>query len=97
MIKNEELISILKKLGFEWYSFEDSTDGSGYFLKVRDNKEELYSIYLYYFASLTYTWKVGVCNGKKGNLGTLYFKGNEVSLEDINTLIRICKINLILE
>ena len=94
---NEELINILNTLGFEWYGFEDSIDGSGYFLKVKDNKRERYSIYLYYFTSLMYTWKVGVCNGKKGNLGALYFKGNEVSLEDINSLIRICKINLILE
>ena len=29
--------------------------------------------------------------------GALYFKGNEVSLEDVNSLIRICKINLSLE
>lgn len=96
-MKNEKLISTLKKLGFLWYDFEDSVDGSGYFLKVKDNKRERYSIYFYYFASLMYTWKVGVCNGKKGNLGALYFKSNEVSLEDVNSLIRVCKINLILE
>ena len=94
---NKKLINILKKLGFEWYDFEDSTDGSGYFSKVTDNKEEWYSIYLYYFASFTYTWKVEVRNCKNGNLGALSFKDNEVSFEDINTLLRICKINLILE
>ena len=40
MIKNEELINILKALGFEWYGFENSTDGSGKFTKFIRNKEE---------------------------------------------------------
>ena len=96
-MENEKLISILKKLGFEWYGFEDSTDSSGYFSKVRENNEEWYYIYLYYFASSTYAWKVEVRNCGKNNEGTLSFKDNEVSLEDVNSLIRICKINLILE
>lgn len=40
---------------------------------------------------------VVVCNCEKNNEGKLTFKDNEVSLEDINSLIRICKINLVLE
>lgn len=97
MIRNEELINILKALGFEWYGFEDSTDGSGSFSKVRNNKDEWYCVRLSYFASFTDAWKVEVLNCEKNNEGTLYFKDNEISLEDINSLIRICKINLILE
>ena len=94
MIKNEELINILKALGFEWYGFENSTDGSGSFTKVRNNKEEWYYIRIIHF---TDKWRVEVRNCEKDNEGTLSFKDNEVSLEDINSLIRICKINLILE
>ena len=94
MIKNEELINILKALGFEWYGFENSTDGSGSFKKVRNNEEEWYYIRFSYF---TNEWKVEVHNCEKDNSGTLSFKDNEISLEDINSLIRICKINLILE
>ena len=94
MIKNEELINILKALGFEWYGYGDSTDGSGSFSKVRNNKGERYYIRFSYF---TNEWRVEVRNCEKDNSGTLSFKDNEVSLEDINTLIRICKINLILE
>ena len=94
MIKNEELINILKKLGFEWHVFEYSTDGSGYFSKVRDNEEEWYYIHITHF---TDKWRVEVRNCEKDNEGTLSFKDNEVSLEDVNSLIRICKINLILE
>ena len=95
MIKNEELINILNALGFEWYDFEDSTDGSGgCFLKVRNDKEEWYYIRLTHFTS---KWRVEVRNCDKDNEGTLTFKDNEVSLEDINSLIRICKINLTLE
>ena len=94
MIKNEELINILKALGFEWYGFENSTDGSGNFIKVIRNKEEWYYINVSYF---TDEWQVLVRNCEKNNEGKLTFKDNEVSLEDINSLIRICKINLILE
>lgn len=94
MITNEELIKILKALGFEWYGFENSTDGSGSFSKVKSNKEEWYHIWFSYF---TDKWKVEVRNCDKDNEGTLTFKDNEISLEDINSLIRICKINLILE
>ena len=94
MIKNEELINILKALGFEWYGFENSTDGSGSFKKVRNNEEEWYYIRFSYF---TNEWRVEVRNCEKDNSGTLSFKDNEISLEDINSLIRICKINLILE
>lgn len=94
MIKNEELINILKALGFEWYGFENSTDGSGSFRKVKNNEEEWYYIRISYF---TDKWKVEVHNCEKDNKGTLSFKDNEISLEDINSLIRICKINLILE
>ena len=97
MIKNEELINILKVLGFKWYRFEDSTGDSGSFSKVRSNKEEWYYIRISYFAANYNNWKVEVRNCKEDNEGTLYFRDNEVSLEDINTLIRICKINLILE
>ena len=97
MIKNEELINILKKLGFEWYGYEDSTNGSGYFSKVSNIKGERYSIYISYFALSMDTWRVEVHNWEKDNEGALSFKDNEVSLEDINSLIRICKINLILE
>ena len=66
MIKNEELINILNALGFEWYDFEDSTDGSGgCFSKVRNNKEEWYYIRLTHF---TNKWRVEVrtlqMNGK---------------------------------
>ena len=96
-IKNEELINILNKLGFEWYDFEDSTDGSGSFSKTIKNKEESYYISFSCFASFTDAWKVKVRNCKNYNRGTLYFNNNEISLEDINSLIRICKINLILE
>ena len=50
MIKNEELINILKKLGFELYDFEDSVDGSGIcFSKVRYDKEEWYYIHITHF------------------------------------------------
>ena len=94
MIKNEELINILKALGFEWYGFENSTDGSGNFIKVIRNKEEQYYINVSYF---TDEWQVLVRNCEKNNEGKLTFKDNEVSLEDINSLIRICKINLTLE
>ena len=94
MIKNEELIKILKALGCEWYGFENSTDGSGNFIKVVRNKEEWYYINASYF---TDEWQVVVRNCEKNNEGKLTFKDNEVSLEDINSLIRICKINLILE
>ena len=94
MIKNEELIKILKALGFEWYGFENSTDGSGNFIKVIRNKEEWYYINVSYF---TDEWQVFVRNCEKNNEGKLTFKDNEVSLEDINSLIRICKINLTLE
>ena len=94
MIKNEELINILKALGFEWYGFENSTDGSGSFSKVRNNEEEWYYIRIYHF---TDKWRVEVGNCEKNNEGILYFKDNEVSLEDINSLIKICKINLTLE
>ena len=94
-MENEKLISILKKLGFEWYNFEDSTDGSGgCFSKVRNNEEEWYYIHITHF---TDKWRVEVRNCEKDNEGTLSFKNNEVSLEDVNSLIRICKINLILE
>ena len=86
MVKNEELINILNALGFEWYDFEDSTDGSGgCFSKVRYDKEEWYYVRITHF---TDKWRVEVRNCEKDN---------EVSLEDINSLIRICKINLILE
>ena len=94
MIKNEELINILKTLGFEWYGFENSTDGSGNFIKVIRNKEEWYYINVSYF---TDEWQVLVRNCEKNNEGKLTFKDNEVSLEDINSLIRRCKINLVLE
>ena len=94
MIKNEELINILKALGFEWYGFENSTDGSGNFIKVIRSKEEWYYINVSYF---TDEWQVLVRNCEKNNEGKLTFKDNEVSLEDINSLIRICKINLVLE
>lgn len=94
MIKNEELINILKALEFEWYGYGDSTDGRGSFAKVRNSKGERYYIRFFYF---TNEWRVEVRNCEKDNSGTLSFKDNEVSLEDINTLIRICKINLILE
>lgn len=96
MIKNEELISILKKLGFEWYDFEDSVDGSGIcFSKVRTDKGESYYIRFICFADDR--WRVEVRNCEKDNEGTLSFKDSEVSLEDVNSLIRVCKINLILE
>ena len=94
MIKNEELINILKTLGFEWYGFENSTDGSGNFTKCIRNKEEWYYINVSYF---TDEWQVIVRNCEKNNEGKLTFKDNEVSLEDINSLIKLCKINLILE
>ena len=94
MIKNEELINLLKALGFEWYGFENSTDGSGNFIKVIRNKEEWYYINVSYF---TDEWQVMVRNCEKNNEGKLTFKDNEVSLEDINSLIKICKINLVLE
>ena len=94
MIKNEELINILKALGFEWYGFENSTDGSGNFTKCIRNKEEWYYINVSYF---TDEWQVVVRNCEKNNEGKLTFNDNEVSLEDINSLIRICKINLVLE
>ena len=94
MIKNEELINILKALGFEWYGFENSTDGSGKFTKSIRNKEEWYYINASYF---TDEWQIAVRNCEKNNEGKLTFKDNEVSLEDINSLLKICKINLILE
>ena len=95
MIKNEELINILKALGFERYEFEDSIDGNGgCFSKVRNNEEEWYYIRITHF---TDKWRVEVRNCEKDNEGTLSFENNEISLDDINTLIRICKINLILE
>ena len=95
MIKNEELINILRAMGFEWYRFEDSTDGNGgCFSIVRNNKEEWYYIRIIHF---TDKWRVEVRNCEKDNEGTLSFENNEISLEDINTLIRICKINLILK
>ena len=95
-MENEKLTSILKKLGFEWYDFEDSVDGNGIcFSKVRTDKGESYYIRFICFADDG--WRVEVRNCDKDNEGTLSFKDNEVSLEDINTLIRICKINLILE
>ena len=97
-MENEKLISILKKLGFEWYDFEDSDSvyGSGIcFSKVRTDKGESYYIRFICFADNG--WRVEVRNCDKDNEGTLSFKDNEVSLEDINTLIRVCKINLILE
>ena len=94
MIKNEELINILKALGFEWYGFENSTDGSGKFTKSIRNKEEWYYINASYF---TDEWQIAVRNCEKNNEGKLTFKDNEVSLEDINSLMKICKINLILE
>ena len=50
MIKNEELINILRAMGFEWYRFEDSTDGNGgCFSIVRNNKEEWYYIRIIHF------------------------------------------------
>ena len=94
MIKNEELINILKALGFEWYGFENSTDGSGKFTKSIRNKEEWYYINASYF---TDEWQIAVRNCEKNNEGKLTFKDNEISLEDINSLLKICKINLILE
>ena len=95
-MENEKLIDTLKKLGFEWYDFEDSVDGSGIcFPKVKTNKGENYYIRFIWFADDG--WRVEVRNCEKDSGGTLSFKDNEVSLEDINSLIRICKINLILE
>ena len=94
MRKNEELINILKALGFEWYGFENSTDGSGKFTKSIRNKEEWYYINASYF---TDEWQIAVRNCEKNNEGKLTFKDNEISLEDINSLMKICKINLILE
>ena len=95
-MKNEKLISTLKKSGFLWYDFKDSVDGSGIcFSKVRTDKGENYYIRFICFADDG--WRVEVRNCEKDNRGTLSFKDNEVSLEDINSLIRICKINLILE
>ena len=96
-MENGKLISILKKLGFERYDFEDSVDGSGicFFSKVRTDKGESYYIRFICFADDG--WRVEVRNYDKDNEGILSFKDNEVSLEDINTLIRVCKINLILE
>ena len=95
-MKNEELLNILKELRFLRYDFEDSVDGGGIcFSKSQSNKEESYYIRFIYFTGDK--WRVEVCNCEKNNEGTLSFKDNEVSLEDINTLIRICKINLILE
>ena len=96
MIKNEELINILKKLGFLRYDFEDSVDGGGIcFSKIKNNKEESY--YIRFTCFTDDKWRVEVRNCEKDNEGTLSFKDNEVSLEDINSLIRICKINLILK
>lgn len=95
-MENEKLISILKKLGFLRYDFEDSVDGSGIcFSKVRVNTEESY--YVRFICFIGDEWRVEVRNCQKNNEGTLSFKDNEVSLEDINSLIKICKINLILE
>ena len=95
-MENGKLISILKKLGFERYDFEDSVDSSGIcFSKVRTDKGESYYIRFICFADDG--WRVEVRNYDKDNEGILFFKDNEVSLEDINSLIRICKINLILE
>lgn len=95
-MKNEKLISILKKLGFLRYDFEDSVDGSGIcFSKVKANTEESY--YVRFTCFTGDEWRVEVRNCKKDNEGTLSFKDSEVSLEDVNSLIRICKINLILE
>ena len=95
-MENEKLLSILKKLGFLRYDFEDSVDGSGIcFSKVKTNTEESY--YIRFTCFTDDEWRVEVRNCKKNNEGTLTFKDNEVSLEDINSLIRICKINLILE
>ena len=95
-MKNEKLIGILKKLGFLRYDFEDSVDGSGIcFSKVKANTEESY--YIRFTCFTGDEWRVEVRNCEKNNEGTLSFKDNEVSLEDVNSLIRICKINLILE
>ena len=95
-MENEKLLSILKKLGFLRYDFEDSVDGGGIcFSKVKTNTEESY--YIRFTCFTDDEWRVEVRNCKKNNEGTLTFKDNEVSLEDINSLIRICKINLILE
>ena len=95
-MKNEKLISILKKLGFLRYDFEDSVDGSGIcFSKVRTDKGESY--YIRFTCFTGDEWRVEVRNCEKNNEGTLSFKDSEVSLEDVNSLIRICKINLILE
>lgn len=96
MIKNEELISILKELRFLRCDFKDSVDGDGIcFIKSNSNREENYLIRFTYFTDDK--WRVEVRNCEKNNEGILSFKDNEVSLEDINTLIKICKINLILE
>ena len=95
-MENEKLISILKKLGFLRYDFEDSVDGGGIcFSKVKTNKEESY--YIRFTCFTDDEWRVEVRNCNKDKEGTLSFKDNEVSLEDVNSLIRICKINLILE
>ena len=101
MIKSEELINILKAMGFEWYDLVDSTYGSGScFSKVRESDERYYVRFFYFPEAWrvdTDTWRVEVFNSKNNNSGILWFRSNEVSLEDVNSLIRICKINLILE
>ena len=102
MIESEELINTLRTMGFELYDFVDSTYGSGIcFSKVREGNGEMYYVRFFYFPENwivdTDTWRVEVFNGKNNNSGTLWFRSNEVSREDINSLIRICKINLILE
>ena len=102
MIKSEELIKILKAMGFEWYDLVDSIDGSGScFSKIKESNGEMYYIRFFYFPEAwgvdTDTWRVEVFKGKNNNSGILWFRSNEVSIEDINSLIRICQINLILQ
>lgn len=97
MIKNSELINILNTLGFEWRDFKDSSDGSGYFMKVIHSEEELGYVRFYCFATSIDAWRVEVRNCKNNSEGTFYFNNDEVPLEDVNTLIRLCKINLVLE
>ena len=62
MIKSEELIKILRAMGFEWYDLVDSTYGSGScFSKVRESDERYYVRFFYFPEAWrvdTDTWRV---------------------------------------
>lgn len=89
---HQENYPVVAEVCFSSYDKKQSYSftANGSFLDSSEDPRDLF------FAPEKYEGWINVYR-EKDNGGTLSFKDNEVSLEDVNSLIRICKINLILE